>query len=325
MKAIAQRVFDFFFLHLDLEVGCGLVAAFVGAHWLFWRTFDLPPYRILVALTRGAHCGGEYFWGIPLVLLGSSQMLAVWFRRLTARRVICRLHAMWLMLIGVMMIATVSRSIVAWFMLLGVYAQLSVFFQLPHPKSYDRSRLYCSVLPALALTLLAEGFDKESITYLGVAAAVAIATIPALDTLRKWIQGNKREDVHLRAPQPLVVSAQPVFASVELVSKVDQELKASVAKLETYVHESVHKQGLEIQAVVTLIKDSDESHREAIESVNQQGEARITKVHDRLNVMDRNLGGLESSAKSTADGVVRLQQSMENILGRLPPRRGGAS
>ena len=279
---------------------------------------------VLAVLARAVHLPGECLWGIPLVVLGLGQVAAVWRQWMTARRLVCRLHAMWLTIISTVMIATLPRSIVAWFMLLGVYAQLSVYCQLPWCKAVDPARLHCLVLPALALALLAEGFDKESITYLGVACAVAIAAIPALDTVKRWGKGDQREDGHLKAPQPLVVAAQPVFASVELVSKVDEQLKASVAKLENYVHESVHKQGLEIQAVVTLIKDSDESHREAIESVNQQGEARITKVHDRLNVMDRSMGGLESTAKSTADGVIRLQQSMENILGRLPPRRGGA-
>lgn len=125
-------------------------------------------------------------------------------------------------------------------------------------------------------------------------------------------------------PSPLMIAAQPVFATMEVVTRVDESLRNDFNKLEKYVHESVHEQGKAIQAVSTLIKDGDESHQEAIAEVNKQGEERITKVHDRLNVVVRDIGGIEAKTDMANQQLVGVRQTLEVLLSRSASQpRGG--
>ena len=321
MKTSLSRLIDFLFLHLSLEVASGMAALYCGAHWMFWRTFDLPPYRVLCKVATLAHLPGEFLWGAPLSILGLAQIVGAWRGDLKQRQVISRALAMLMVMIAVIMMATLARSIVAWFILWGAVVQLSVFFQLPGAVAAENGKLRC-VMPPIPMLIGDGGYDKQTTFIVGAAVIFMVSAIPTIKLVVDWIRGKSDAQ-----PQPFLVAPAPVFATMEVVTKVDQGLKADLAKLDKYVHDSIHSQGKEIQGVAFLVKASEESQRDGIEDVNRQGEVRITKVHDRLNEMDRTIGGLGADTKHATAQLTEVQRTLNILLSRTAPtqRRGGGA
>lgn len=188
----------------------------------------------------------------------------------------------------------------------------------------------------MVFTMLAEEpphLDPQATYVLGGLAGLAaffFFVMRGINETRTFLSGRKPAEqlpVSAPVPSPLVVTTQPVFATIELVEKGDKQLKDDIAKLDKYVHESIHAQAKEIQGVATLIKDSDEAHRDAIEDVNKQGETRISGVHTRLNEMDRTIGGLSADTKTANSNLVEVQRTLNILLSRTAssPRRGGGS